>query len=78
MRRFFDSAGMGFSTLNDKPVPRARRRAMPTTYAARTAHAVPAEHERLDWGPARLDPEHPLHPGGLDLRDDAGQRPDDN
>ena len=47
---------------------------MPTTYAARAA----AASQNLDWGPARLDPEHPLHPSGLDLRDEAGERPDDN
>jgi hypothetical protein len=45
---------------------------MSTTYATRAAT------QNLDWGPARLDPEHPLHPGGLDLRDEAGERPDDN
>jgi len=43
-----------------------------------------------EWGPAHLDPEHPLHQGAsssasngalqtaLDLRDNGGQRPDDN
>lgn len=51
---------------------------MPTTHAVRAAHAVPDEHERLDWGPARRDPEHPLHPRGLDPRDEAVERPDDN
>ncbi len=39
-----------------------------------------------EWGPAQHDPEHPLHPGrgadavqeALDLRDNGGERPDDN
>jgi hypothetical protein len=44
-----------------------------------------------DWGPAKHDPEHPLHrepadalqaamnrPAGTALRDDDGARPDDN
>ena len=45
-----------------------------------------------DWGPAKHDPEHPLHrtsttkdpqsalnrPPGTALRDDDGSRPDDN
>jgi hypothetical protein len=47
---------------------------MSSTYAA----TFPGDSLSLDWGPARLDPDHPLHPGGLDLRDEAGERPDDN
>jgi hypothetical protein len=38
-----------------------------------------------EWGPAQHDPEHPLngsHDGALqvslDLRDNGGERPDDN
>jgi hypothetical protein len=43
-----------------------------------------------EWGPAHLDPEHPLNNGAnngsssgalqtaLDLRDNGGERPDDN
>jgi hypothetical protein len=39
-----------------------------------------------EWGPAAHDPEHPLNPGSaqgalqasLDLRDNGGERPDDN
>jgi hypothetical protein len=39
-----------------------------------------------EWGPAAHDPEHPLHGGStqsalqtsLDLRDNGGERPDDN
>ncbi|CUR56532.1 conserved hypothetical protein [metagenome] len=39
-----------------------------------------------EWGPAAHDPEHPLHSGSaasalqtsLDLRDNGGERPDDN
>jgi hypothetical protein len=39
-----------------------------------------------EWGPAQNDPEHPLHRGlgtdavqeALDLRDNGGERPDDN
>jgi hypothetical protein len=39
-----------------------------------------------EWGPAAHDPEHPLHAGpamtalqmSLDLRDNGGERPDDN
>jgi len=42
-----------------------------------------ARHDLIEWGPARHDPEHPLHlavagPDPLDLRDDAFERPDDN
>lgn len=41
-------------------------------------------HTPTYWGPARHDPEHPLHPTGaadwdpFDPRDDAFARPDDN
>lgn len=35
-----------------------------------------------EWGPARHDPESPQHQqylqAALDLRDNGGQRPDDN
>jgi hypothetical protein len=39
-----------------------------------------------EWGPAAHDPEHPLHNApaqtaaqtALDLRDNGGERPDDN
>jgi hypothetical protein len=53
---------------------------MPTTYAARKNLRLNPDHEPLDWGPAKHDPEHPLHPRAqaLDLRDAAGDRPDDN
>lgn len=48
-----------------------------TSTAARPATAEPAE-----WGPAKHDPEHPLHREasglGTALRDDADARPDDN
>lgn len=40
-----------------------------------------ARNEMLDWGPARRDPEHPLHTTAFDPfdpRDDAFERPDDN
>lgn len=35
---------------------------------------------RREWGPAKHDPEHPLHTRGaaVDLRDASGTRPDDN
>ncbi len=51
-------------------------------------------YDMYDWGPAKHDPEHPLHRPtnsllqtavdrrdhrvGLDLRDEAAARPDDN
>ncbi len=54
---------------------------MPTTYAARN-HLGTNDYEPLDWGPAKHNPEHPLHRdsprAGLDLRDAADERPDDN
>lgn len=34
-----------------------------------------------EWGPAQHDPEHPLNGAvqlALDLRDNRGERPDDN
>lgn len=34
-----------------------------------------------EWGPAKNDPDHPLSAAvqaSLDLRDNGGQRPDDN
>jgi hypothetical protein len=35
-----------------------------------------------EWGPAQHDPDHPMHSGALqaslDLRDNGGERPDDN
>jgi hypothetical protein len=38
--------------------------------------------EAKDWGPARRDPQNPYGhtavQAALDLRDNAGQRPDDN
>ncbi|MCL2541639.1 MAG: hypothetical protein FWE71_04160 [Nocardioidaceae bacterium] len=52
-----------------------------TTASSTTASS---RHEMLDWGPARRDPEHPLHAlnagsfDPFDLRDASGERPDDN
>ena len=61
---------------------------MSATYAMYPEyHNRPHEsHEMREWGPARNDPEHPSSKArltaalqaALDLRDNGGQRPDDN
>lgn len=53
------------------------RRTNPTGYASRTDAGT------TEWGPAKHNPEHPLHRdldtlGAVDLRDGDAGRPDDN
>ena len=58
-----------------------------TSTQSRTATSADRHDARPEWGPAKHDPEHPLHidrydafatPTGPDLRDAAFARPDDN
>lgn len=53
------------------------RRTNPTGYASHTDAGT------SEWGPAKHNPEHPLHrdvelTGAVDLRDGDAARPDDN
>lgn len=58
-----------------------------TSTSTGTDRPIPAELNGAEWGPAKHDPEHPLHRAGfgtgaaLDgtvLRDGDDRRPDDN